>query len=296
MRAAPIAVFAGLLLVWGYSWVLLKLAMLDAGPVNFAAQRTFIGALALLAMLPLMRRPFWPTRVRETLLLGIVQTTIFVTLSQLSLVEGGAGRSAVLVFTMPFWTLLFAAIVLGERVGLAQRWAVALAAAGLVVMLEPWQLGGSVRSKTIAIAAGAAWAASAVIAKRIQHRGPVDVISLTAWQMFFGSTILVLLALIVDEPATNWNARYNVILLFTALIPTGLGWLVWLYLLQRLSAGVASMSMLAIPVLATASSAYQLGERLQINEYAGIALIVGALVVLSRAAMQSQQAASDRDR
>lgn len=126
MRLAPIAVFAGLLLVWGYSWVLLKLALLDAGPVNFAAQRTFIGALALLAMLPLMRRPFWPTRVRETLLLGIVQTTIFVTLSQLSLVDGGAGRSAVLVFTMPFWTLLFAAIVLGERIATAQRWAVAL--------------------------------------------------------------------------------------------------------------------------------------------------------------------------
>lgn len=109
--------------------------------------------------------------------------------------------------------------------------------------------------------------------------------------MFFGSSILMLLAFSVDEPATNWNSRYNAILLFTALIPTGLGWLVWLYLLQRLSAGVASMSMLAIPVLATASSAYQLGERLKFNEYAGIALIVGALVVLSNAAMQAQRAA-----
>jgi len=289
-RTGPILVFTGLLLVWGYSWVLLKLALLDAGPINFAAQRTFIGAMALLVMLPLMRRPFWPTRVRETFLLGIVQTTIFVTLSQLSLVDGGAGRSAVLVFTMPFWTLLFAAFALDEQVGIAQRWAVALAAVGLVIMLEPWQLGGSVKSKMIAISAGATWAASAVMVKRIQQRESMDAISLTAWQMFFGSSILMLIALFVDEPATNWNPRFGAILLFTALIPTGLGWLVWVYLLQRLSAGVASMSMLAIPVLATASSAIQLGERLKPNEYAGMALIVGALVVLSRAAMRPHKA------
>jgi drug/metabolite transporter (DMT)-like permease len=281
--------FAALVIVWGYGWVLLKLAMDDAGPVTFAAQRTFGAAIVLLAMLPLLRRPLLPTRLRETLLLGVVQTTIFVLLSQSSLVEGGAGRSSVLVFTMPFWTLLFAAIVLGERVVGVQRWAVVLAILGLVAILEPWQLAGSIKSKLIAVAAGVAWAASAIIAKRIHARAPIDLISLTAWQMLFGSLILAAIAYVLDEPATDWNPRFIAILAFTAVVPTGLAWVVWLYLLQRLSAGVASMGMLAVPVLATVSSAYHLGERLSVVEYVGMALIVLALLILSWAAVRQRR-------
>jgi len=288
-RIAPLAAHVCLLLVWGYNWIPLKLAMAYSGPFNFAATRALIGALTLLAVLPLTGRSIRPVRLRETLLLGFVQTTIFVTLSQLSLVEGGAGRSAVLVFTMPFWTLLFAAVVLGERIRGAQRWAVGLAAVGLVILLEPWALGGSLKSKIIAVAAGASWAASAVIAKRIQNRAPVDLVSLTAWQMLFGAVILLSFSSVAGEPETNWSLAYVAILVFTGAVSTGFGWLVWLYVLQRVSAGVAGMSMLAIPVIATASSAVQLGERLNVNEYAGIALIVTALVILSKPALRAHR-------
>lgn len=288
-RIAPLAAHVCLLLVWGYNWIPLKLAMAYSGPFNFAATRALIGALTLLAVLPLTGRSIRPVRLRETLLLGFVQTTIFVTLSQLSLVEGGAGRSAVLVFTMPFWTLLFAAVVLGERIRGAQRWAVGLAAVGLVILLEPWALGGSLKSKIIAVAAGASWAASAVIAKRIQNRAPVDLVSLTAWQMLFGAVILLAFSSVAGEPETNWSLAYVAILVFTGAVSTGFGWLVWLYVLQRVSAGVAGMSMLAIPVIATASSAVQLGERLNVNEYAGIALIVTALVILSKPALRAHR-------
>ena len=288
----PLVIFVGLLFVWGYSWVLLKLAMRDAGPFQFAGLRTFIGALALLAALPILKRPLWPARWRETIALGVVQTGLFVGLSQWSLVQGGAGQSAVLVFTMPFWTLIFAAAILGERIVGVQRWAVALAAVGLTMILQPWALGGTVMSKVIAVAAGATWAASAVMAKQIQNRGPIDLVALTAWQMLVGSILLMMVAAVVGEPAVQWNLRFTSILLFTALVPTGLGWLVWLYLLRRLSAGVAGMSMLAIPVLATVSSAVQLHERLAPHEYVGIAAIVVALVTLSSSALRNTPSTS----
>lgn len=289
MRGLVPLLFLLLLIVWGYSWVLMKIGLMDAGAVTFAALRTFIGAVVLLAALPVLRRPFWPSRWRETLLLGVVQTTIFVTLSQLSLVDGSVGRSAVLVFTMPFWTLLFAAFALGERMVGVQWWAVLLAALGLIAILEPWQFGGSVQSKLIAMSAGAAWAASAVIAKKIQNRAPIDLVSLTAWQMMFGSLLLVVLAYFVNEPATVWTPRFTAVLIFTAVVPTGLGWLVWLFLLQRLTAGVASMGILAVPVIAIASSAYQLGERLTPNEYVGVCLIVMALIILSWATLRAKR-------
>ena len=288
--------FVLLLLIWGYSWVLLKLALENAAPITFAAQRTFFGALVLLAVLPITGRPFWPSRLKETLILGLVQTTIFVTLSQLSLVDGGVGRAAILIFAMPFWTVLFASWFLGERLIGVQRVAVVLAAIGVVAILEPWQLAGTLKSKLIAISAGATWAASTVIAKRIQNRAAIDLVSLTAWQMFFGSLLIALIATAAAEPATNYSSRFIAILAFTAVVPTGLGWLVWLYLLRHLSAGVTSMGTLAIPVLATASSAIQFGERMRANEYLGMALVVSALMILSSAAFRAKKGGRRKER
>ena len=62
------------------------------------------------------RRPFWPSSWKAIAITGLVQTTINFGSTTMALAEGGAGRTSVLVFTMPFWTLLIAWPVLGERV------------------------------------------------------------------------------------------------------------------------------------------------------------------------------------
>ena len=68
------------------------------------------------------------------------QTTLNFGATTMALAGGGAGRTSVLVFTMPFWTLLLAWPVLHERVRGAQWLAIALAFAGLVLVVEPWRL------------------------------------------------------------------------------------------------------------------------------------------------------------
>ena len=54
-----------------------------------------------------------------------------------ALESGGAGKTSVLTYTMPFWLLLLAWAFLGERLRGVQWLAVALALAGLVLVLEP---------------------------------------------------------------------------------------------------------------------------------------------------------------
>ena len=46
-HAGPVAAFAALALIWGYNWVVMKLAMLYAGPIDFAALRVGFGVLLL---------------------------------------------------------------------------------------------------------------------------------------------------------------------------------------------------------------------------------------------------------
>ena len=48
---------AGMALVWGYNWVVMKQVLAYVGPFEFSALRTLFGAAALLLVLKFLRRP-----------------------------------------------------------------------------------------------------------------------------------------------------------------------------------------------------------------------------------------------
>ena len=124
-RWLPALVLLVLTCTWGYTWVLLKQALVHAAPFALAAQRCVGGALALLVAVKLMGKSMRLVAPGETLVLGLVQITGFVVLQTWALVEGGSGKTAVLIFTMPIWTLLMAWPILREDDNgwrLAVRW------------------------------------------------------------------------------------------------------------------------------------------------------------------------------
>ena len=277
----PLTSLVIIVFVWGYSWVLNKLALAELGPFTFSAYRMYLASACLLLALALSRRPFLPRRWPELLRLGLVQTTGFVGLSMWALVEGSIGRTSILVFTMPFWTVALAWPVLGERIRDWQWLALAMALAGLVLLIRPWDPQGSLLSKFLAVTSGLAWAAGSVEVKRMQRVAPIDPLALTAWQMVFGAVPMLPIAMLIGEPAPVWTPRLLVILLVLAVVSTALCWFLWLYVLRQLSTGLASMCMLAVPVVAILSAHWQLGERSAPIELAGMACIAVALLVLS---------------
>jgi drug/metabolite transporter (DMT)-like permease len=291
--AAPPRAYSALLalsVIWGYSWIVAKVALNYSGPFEFAALRTLLATACLFTLLAVLRRPLSPPPLAPTLALGVTQTALFLALSTWALAGAAAGKVAILVFTMPFWTLLMARYALGERVAGSQWAAIVLAFAGLLLILEPWSLKGALGAKVLAVAAGAVWAASAVVARRIHARHRIDVLALTAWQMLTGAGPLALLALLVPERPLDWQPAFVAALLFHSVITTALGWLLWLYILHHLPAGAASLNTLAIPVIAIAAGWLQLGERPTIFEAAGMVLAALALALLSFRALARQSA------
>ena len=109
-------------------------------PFVYAGMRTFMGGVLLLALLPVLRRPLRPKAVGLTALLGVLQTAGFLGLMTWALQGEGAGKTAILTYTMPFWLLLMAWVFLGERLKGFQWIAVVLALAGLILVLSPWEL------------------------------------------------------------------------------------------------------------------------------------------------------------
>ena len=143
-----------LTLVWSYNWVVMKQVLAYSGPLHFVAWRAALATLVLFAILLLRRESLRPPPLLPTIAIGVLQIGLFAVLIQWALVEGGAGRTALLTYTMPFWLVLLARFALGERMGRLQWACIALAAVGLVLVISPWQKLGSLSSTLMAGGAG----------------------------------------------------------------------------------------------------------------------------------------------
>ncbi|KAI5913493.1 DMT family transporter [Thauera sp. 2A1] len=284
-----------LALIWGYNWVVMKQVIQYVDPFDFSAIRTVLGAATLFLVLLILRRPMKITALRQVALLGVLQTAAFTALIQWALVAGGAGKTAVLVYTMPFWVLPMAWWLLGERIKGSQWFAIAVAGLGLVLVLEPWAMRGSLFSNLLAIAGGLIWAASAVLAKRMRRDHAFDLLSLTAWQMLFGALVLCVIAVLHPSRPIDPTPYFFGALAFNAVLATGLAWLLWLYVLQHLSTGLAGLSTLGVPMIGALAGWLELGERPGAVELTGMLLIGTALALISVMALwQSRRAGADR--
>jgi drug/metabolite transporter (DMT)-like permease len=280
-RRKAIFLLALLSLVWSFNWIVMKLVLRDAGPFEFAALRGVLATGVLFAVLLLRRVPLAPPPLGPVLLVGLAQTLGFQALVQWALVEGGAGQTALLAYTMPFWVVGVAWVVLGERPARAQLLTIALAFIGLVLVLEPWHGIGAPRSVALAIAAGLCWAIGTVLSKRMFVRGQAGVLSLTAWQMLFGTIGLVIVSSCVPEKPIAWTPTFIAALAYNAVLASGLAWAVWAWVVERLPTQIAGLSSLVIPIMGVLFAWALLGEAPSLAEACGIALVAIALLLVA---------------
>lgn len=279
-----------LTMIWGYNWVVMKSALQYAGPFQFAALRTFLGALVLFVVMYFTKRPMGLKEFPNMLVLGLLQTIGFTGLLVWALVEGGAGKTAVLTYTMPFWVMLFAWPMLGEKVQGWQWLAVMSAVFGMVLIFDPLHIQADGFSMLLALCSGVSWALSAIISKKLHQKSPqLDLLNLTAWPMLLGSIPMVIIALVVPAPTITWSSYFVFAVLFNVFLSGALAWLLWLYALQRLPAGVASMASMLAPVIGVVAAWVQLNEVPNTYELIGMVLIAFALVVISMVTMRKHQ-------
>jgi len=271
-----------LTLIWGYNWVVMKLAVQYASPFQFAAIRTFLGALMLFVLIFIMKRPMRLREFPTMFLLGLLQTCGFTGLLIWALVDGGAGKTAVLAYTMPFWVMLFAWPVLGEKVQGWQWLAVVCALFGIVLILDPLNLKADGFSMFLALCSSICWAVSAIISKKLHQKLPdLDLLNLTAWPLLLGSIPIVILAFLLPAPPIQWTPTFINTVLFSVFLSGSAAWVLWIYALKRLETGIASMATLLAPLIGVLSAWMQLGEVLLVNELIGMCLIGISLVIIS---------------
>jgi drug/metabolite transporter (DMT)-like permease len=287
-NAGPLIALVFLALLWGYNWVVMKVAMRYVGPMDFAAMRGVFGAALLFGLLALLGVSLKPKHVVKTVFLGVFQTAGFVGLISWALNVGAAGKSAVLGYTMPFWVIVFGWPFLPDRLRGWQWPAAGLILVGLVLVLEFWNAGGSLTSSLLALGAGISWAVSVVIFKQIPVHGRDDLLSVTAWQMVYGMIPLVIISFVVPERPIMWSGYFVGALVYNAVGGMAIATFLWLYILQRLPATISGLNALTVPIVGVVAAWIQLGERPTPAEALGMGLILTGLALLTTTQRSTQ--------
>jgi len=289
-RRTAYAALLVLTAIWGANWTVMKFALQAVDPIVLNAQRTWLAILVLFGVLVWQRKPLLPPSWIAVAVTGVFQTTLNFGSTTMALAGGGAGRTSVLVFTMPFWTLLLAWPVLHERVRGVQWFAIGFALAGLLLVVAPWDWQGDLTPKLWAVLSGFGWAAGTVASKYFKRRHKLDPLNFIAWQMVVGVLPLTTLPVLMTLPPTQWSITFVLLLAYIGVLSTAVGFLLWLAVLRFLPAGTASLNMFAIPVIALVSSMLIFGERLTASEWFGIACIGTGLAIIGYTAWRESRA------
>jgi len=280
LRRAGIAL-ALLSLLWGYNWIAMKVSLDYATPVASAATRFALAACCLAPVARYMGHSLLVPRSEwryVAILSTLLAANFAFTLIALDL--GGVGRTAVLVYTMPFWVIVIARVWLKEKMGTLQWAAVALAFAGLLVLVDPLRLQGWLPS-LLAVVAGASWAYSVVLIKSIQGRIATHIMTLTVWQMAMCTLLLWASQMVVPSPPIQWTWQFLAAIGFSAILGSALSWMLFYYALARLPAGLAGLGTLATPVIGVITAWIHFGERPSGQDAGGMLLIAVGLGLLA---------------
>jgi len=258
-----------------------KVALRFTSPIAFSLLRTIVGTLAIFLFIVSIKKIQKLKEPFLVALLGLTQTTGFFIFANLSLVSGGAGKVSLLIYTMPFWSIIFANIILKETVSRAQKIAIVGSFLGLVFIMEPWNLRSNFLSDFFALLSAISWAISITIAKIILNKQKMNILSLNSYQMLFGFVgILICYLFIPQQKETIFSPYLIFAVLYAGIVATAVGWFLWLYVLEKMKVSIASLSSLAVPILTILESWFQLGEKTNVFEICGIVLIALSLLLI----------------
>ncbi len=271
--------------IWGGSFFFARIAVAEIPPLTLVLFRVAIAGLALHLYL-LARGPSFALALphwKKFVALGILNNVIPFSLIFAGQTALGAGIASVLNATTPFWTIVIAnAVTTDEKLSWNKVAGVLFGIAGTAVMIGPGLmagLGGPVWAKFALVAASISYALALILAKRF--RGVPPAVVATA-QLTVSTVVMIPISLAVSGFAGFFGTSDHVwaAVLALALLSTAFAYLLYFTIIARAGATNASLVTLIVPVSAILLGAIFLGERLELFEFAGMALIAIGLIVI----------------
>lgn len=281
MRA--VALYTLLCLIWGSTWLVIKVGYGGLGPFNVAALRFFLAAAVLAALVPLLRAR-WPAGRTEWALVLWVGLGLFA--ADYGLIYWAeqfleSGLTAILFATLPLVTIVTAhAYLPGDRITSRKLAGTLLAFFGVAALFaDHVRLDPSKAGPMTAVVVAAVFAAGTGVASK-RHGGALHPAALNAPAMFVGAAALLAASLIagdgfaIPRDAPTWGA-----IVYLAIAGSVVTFLIYFSLLKTWS--VTSLSFISVftPAVALLLGVVFLDERLTTLTAVGAVLILAGVAL-----------------
>ena len=271
--------------LWGGSFLFIKIAVTELPPLLVVLARVGIGAAALhMAVRWTQARIPWdrPLAVR-LFILALINNVIPFSLIFFGQREIPAGLGAILNSTMPIFSVILAHYLTRDEPMTARRiLGVLLGVLGVTVLVGFGAITGSVREligMAAIILACLSYSLGAIYARRFPSLSSA---ALAEGQLVCAALFLLPIVMVVDQPWTlpppSLSAGLAVLAL--AILCTSIAYLLYFHVIKTSGASNASLVTLLIPISGVILGALVLHEPIHLEQLAGMALIISGLLVI----------------
>jgi drug/metabolite transporter (DMT)-like permease len=280
---------AALALLWGSSFLWIKIALRGFPPIQITTVRLAVGTAVLAAWLYLTRGRLprglmaWMHLAVAAAVANVFPYLLFAFGEQ----QVDSNVAGMLNATTPVWTALLAVLVKQEP--RPSSWKVAglaLGIAGTLLIFAPWQIGSQFWTIGAAacLVAAASYAVSFVYMARFLAPRGLSALELSAAQL----AVATLISTIATPFLGGWQTpvwRADALASLTVLgISTGLAYVINYRLIQEDGATTASVVIYLLPVVAILLGAVVLGEVPALHSVVGVGVVLTGVALTRRRA------------
>ncbi len=283
--------------IWGSMYVVSDLVLLIVPPFTLLTLRIALG-LAVLLPLSLRRGQSLPGRrsLRSLLAVGVVGLGISLGAQFLGTDLSTAVNGALVTSASPAFVVLFAVLLLRERMTLQRLAAIVLASAGVLIILDP--ASADFASDTFAgdvflALAAVTWGLYSVLVRRVTLRDAMPALMVTVVALIGGLLVSIPASILElsQRPIGAMSVEIVLGILYLGIVSTALALLLWNRAFSLVPATIASLFFFAQPLAGALLSAVFLGQRMTETLWLG-GILIALSVLLSLYRAQSEAANS----
>ena len=258
--------------IWGSAFMFIKISAVEFGPILLVTLRLLIAGLVFMPLLlkkqnRLQFKPYLPS----ILIIAVVSNALPFTLFAFASLGATSNMLGILNGTTAFLTTIIAYFWLKEFISSKQIAGLFLGFIGVVILVNPANGSSTILASMCALVGSLCYAFNGNYLQKYHQNS--NKIVLIGWSMLFGGLLMLPLA-VFNLPNQMPNFNSFLALLWLAVVSTGIGYLAYVRLIDRIGAVKTSTLTYLLPVFSIIWGAIFLNENITLIIFGGFMFVM----------------------